>query len=178
VAAAAELPAAAASSKGASLMAAATELPTAAELPAAVSFVLPVVSPVAMMHDSVCLATHVSEGSPTAGSEFVSFPPGLPNFVYGATCLGADPGILVSDGRVAEGTGVFLGGRYSNEELISFGGIPNANASIRSSERIRAQYNADDTQMDRAMHLAEEVLMRTQIFFYILFRMMILLLEL
>jgi hypothetical protein len=37
---------------------------------------------------------------------------------------------MVVDGRVAEGTGVFLGGRYSNEELISFGGIPNANASI------------------------------------------------
>jgi hypothetical protein len=72
-----------------------------------------------------------------------------------ATCLGADPGILVSDGRVVEGTGVFLGGRYSNEELISFGGIPNENASIRSSERMRAQYNADDTKMDRAMHLAE-----------------------
>jgi hypothetical protein len=50
---------------------------------------------------------------------------------------------------------VFFGGRYSNEELISFGGIPNTNASIRSSERIRAQYNADDTQMERAMHLAE-----------------------
>jgi hypothetical protein len=119
----------------------------AAELPAAASNVTPVVSPVVMMHDSVCMATHISEGTytgighvaacptrhvvcSTAGSEFMPSPPGSPNFVYGAPCLGADPGYMVADGRVAEGTGVFLGGRYSNEELISFGGIPNANASI------------------------------------------------
>jgi hypothetical protein len=94
------------------------------------------------MHDTVCLDTHVAGGSPTAGSDFGSFPPGSPIGVHGAD-------------RMAGGTGVFLGGRYSNEELISFGGIPNSNASIRSSERIRAQYNADDTQMERAMHLAE-----------------------
>jgi hypothetical protein len=56
---------------------------------------------------------------------------------------------------LVEGTGVFLGGRYSKEALISFRGIPEANANIRSSEKIWARFNADDTQMDRAMHLAE-----------------------
>jgi hypothetical protein len=122
--------------------AAAAHFPSAAEGPAAGSAVSPVFSPVVLMHDAVCLDTHVAEGSPTAGSDFGSFLPGSPSGVHGTD-------------RMAGGTGVFLGGRYSNEELISFGGIPNSNASIRSSERIRAQYNADDTQMEWAMHLAE-----------------------
>jgi hypothetical protein len=108
----------------------------------AVSPASPVLSPVVLMHDAVCLDTHVAVGSHTAGSDVGSFPPSSPSGVHGTD-------------RMAGGTGVFLGGRYSNEELISFGGIPNSNASIRSSERIRAQYNADDTQMERAMHLAE-----------------------
>jgi hypothetical protein len=54
-----------------------------------------------------------------------------------------------------EGTGAFLGGRYSEQALINFGGIPEANSNVRSSERIQSQFNADDTQMDRAMHRAE-----------------------
>jgi hypothetical protein len=54
-----------------------------------------------------------------------------------------------------EGTGVFLGGRYSMEEVIGFGGISHADSLVRSSERIRRQYNADDTQLDRAIQLTE-----------------------
>jgi hypothetical protein len=43
-------------------------------------------------------------------------------------------------------TGVFLGGRYSQEQLQAFGGIPMEGVSnIRSSEWIRAQLNASDT---------------------------------
>jgi hypothetical protein len=55
------------------------------------------------------------------------------------------------------GTGVFLGGRYSQEQLQAFGGIPVEGVSdIRSSERIRAQPNASDTQLERAMKVAEK----------------------
>jgi hypothetical protein len=64
---------------------------------------------------------------------------------------------LVSSGgaHTSEGTGVFLGGRYSMEEVIKYGGISQADSLVRTSERIRGQANADDTQMDRAMHLTE-----------------------
>jgi hypothetical protein len=54
-----------------------------------------------------------------------------------------------------KGTGVFLGGRYTMEEVINFGGISQADSLVRSSERIRKQANADDSQLDRAMKLAE-----------------------
>jgi hypothetical protein len=44
----------------------------------------------------------------------------------------------------------------SKEEIIAFGGIPEgAAAGIRSSDRICAQPNGDDTQMQRAMRLAQ-----------------------
>jgi hypothetical protein len=57
--------------------------------------------------------------------------------------------------KKAQGTGVFLGGRYSREEVIKFGGISEQVAkSVRSSERIRAQPNADATQMERAQERA------------------------
>ncbi|KAM0855944.1 hypothetical protein ACQ4PT_049442 [Festuca glaucescens] len=46
------------------------------------------------------------------------------------------------------GTGVFLGGRFSKDELIAFGGIPTAN--IRLSEHLRAHPDHDATQMERA----------------------------
>jgi hypothetical protein len=60
-----------------------------------------------------------------------------------------------SSDRLIVGTGAFLGGRYSEQALINFGGIPEVNSIVRSSKRIRSQFNADDTQMDRAMHRAE-----------------------
>jgi hypothetical protein len=48
--------------------------------------------------------------------------------------------------KKVQGTGVFLGGRYSREEVIKYGGISEHVAkSVRSSERIRAQSNADAT---------------------------------
>ena len=48
-------------------------------------------------------------------------------------------------------TGVFLGGRYAADEVIAYGGIPEAFAKgVRSSARLRAQDNADDTQLERA----------------------------
>jgi hypothetical protein len=49
------------------------------------------------------------------------------------------------------GTGAFLGGKYAVEKVIAYGGISEANGpGLRSSERIRAQPNADMPQMERA----------------------------
>jgi hypothetical protein len=53
------------------------------------------------------------------------------------------------------GTGAFLGGVYSVKEVVAFGGIEDASArGIRSSERIRAQPNADLSQLERAQQQA------------------------
>jgi hypothetical protein len=53
------------------------------------------------------------------------------------------------------GTGAFLGGRYSMKDVIAYGGISEeSQLGIRSSSRIRAQPNADATQMDRAQQQA------------------------
>ena len=53
------------------------------------------------------------------------------------------------------GTGVFLRERYSKEEVIKYGGTPEAEAMvIRSSGRLKAQHNADATAMERAHQLA------------------------
>ena len=53
------------------------------------------------------------------------------------------------------GTGVFLGGRYSKEEVIKFGGIAEASAiGTRSSDRLKAQPNEDAKVMERAQLLA------------------------
>jgi hypothetical protein len=38
------------------------------------------------------------------------------------------------------GTGVFLGGRYSYDDLVAFGGIPENSVEVRSSDRIRHQH--------------------------------------
>uniref|UniRef100_A0ACD5Y7J2 Uncharacterized protein n=1 Tax=Avena sativa TaxID=4498 RepID=A0ACD5Y7J2_AVESA len=59
-------------------------------------------------------------------------------------------GRSTSPERQQLGTGVFLGGRYTQEEVVAFGGIPAAHKDIRSSDRIRAQPNADATQLERA----------------------------
>jgi hypothetical protein len=53
------------------------------------------------------------------------------------------------------GTGVFLGGRLSNDATVAFGGIYPPMKGARTSSRIRLQENADDTQMERAQKLAE-----------------------
>ncbi|KAM0927551.1 hypothetical protein ACQ4PT_002786 [Festuca glaucescens] len=53
------------------------------------------------------------------------------------------------------GTGVFLGGRLSVDDVVAFGGIPSPSLDSRSSERIRHQHNADATQMERAQQLAQ-----------------------
>jgi hypothetical protein len=45
---------------------------------------------------------------------------------------------------------VYLGGRYSYDDLVAFGGIPEASVDVRASEQIRQQHNADVTQMERA----------------------------
>jgi hypothetical protein len=53
------------------------------------------------------------------------------------------------------GTGAFLGGVYSVKEVVAFGGIEDASAhGIRSSECIRAQPNADLSQLERAQQQA------------------------
>jgi hypothetical protein len=54
-----------------------------------------------------------------------------------------------------EGTRVYLGGRLSTDEVVKFGGIPAPSEDICSSERIRLQFNADATQMDRAQQLTK-----------------------
>ncbi|KAM0829410.1 hypothetical protein ACQ4PT_066884 [Festuca glaucescens] len=46
--------------------------------------------------------------------------------------------------------------QHSMEEIIAYGGIPQAGSvGLRSSDRIRAQPNADATQLERAMDLAK-----------------------
>jgi hypothetical protein len=50
-----------------------------------------------------------------------------------------------------EGTRVFLGGRYSEKEVINFGSILDSSTiGVRSSEQIKAQPNCDATQLERA----------------------------
>jgi hypothetical protein len=50
---------------------------------------------------------------------------------------------------------VFLGGRYSREEVIKYGGIfEHVVKNVRSSERIQAQPDADATQMEHAQERA------------------------
>ena len=52
---------------------------------------------------------------------------------------------------------MFLGGRFSPEEIIAYGGIPEASAKdMCSSAHVQAQANADDTQMARAQKRAQE----------------------
>jgi hypothetical protein len=53
------------------------------------------------------------------------------------------------------GTGVFLGGRFSQEDIVTFGGISAEAQGARSSDRIRAQPNSDLTQLERAQALAQ-----------------------
>jgi hypothetical protein len=54
------------------------------------------------------------------------------------------------------GTGVFLGGRYSKEEIIAYGGIPeSAVMGVRTSARVQAQPNTDATQLERAQQQAQ-----------------------
>jgi hypothetical protein len=48
-------------------------------------------------------------------------------------------------------------GKPSLDEVINFGGIlPNAEVGLRSSDRLRAQPNADATQLERAMMIAQQ----------------------
>jgi hypothetical protein len=58
-------------------------------------------------------------------------------------------------GASRAGTGVYLGGRYSVDDIVAFGGISSPLLDARSSERIRLQENADDTQLERAQKLAK-----------------------
>jgi hypothetical protein len=53
------------------------------------------------------------------------------------------------------GTGAFLGGKYSVDNVIAFGGISEVDVScIRSSDHIWAQPNADMTQLERTQQQA------------------------
>ncbi|KAM0914097.1 hypothetical protein ACQ4PT_011786 [Festuca glaucescens] len=55
------------------------------------------------------------------------------------------------DSHRMTGTGVFLGGRYTQTDLIAFGGIPEPKVvGVRSSPRICLQPNSDVTQLERA----------------------------
>jgi hypothetical protein len=58
--------------------------------------------------------------------------------------------------KKVQGTGIFLGGRYSTDDVIKFGGISEKSAvGVRSSDRIRAQPNADVSQLERAQERAQ-----------------------
>jgi hypothetical protein len=58
--------------------------------------------------------------------------------------------------KKVQGTGVFLGGRYSTDDVIKFGGISKKSAvGVRSSDCIRAQPNADVSQLERAQERAQ-----------------------
>jgi hypothetical protein len=57
----------------------------------------------------------------------------LSPFNHGSECVKSHRS---SSDRLIVGTGAFLGGWYSEQALINFGGIPEANSSVRSSERI------------------------------------------
>ncbi|KAM0921912.1 hypothetical protein ACQ4PT_006547 [Festuca glaucescens] len=94
------------------------------------------------MNDKVFEATypsHIMKGYPIGA---ISNKPSLDPFIREATHSGI-------------GTGVFLGGRFSMEDVMAYGGIASPAIDVRSSERIHQQYNADATQLDRAQQLAQ-----------------------
>jgi hypothetical protein len=51
------------------------------------------------------------------------------------------------------GTGAYLGGRYSMENIVAFGSIPERTKEVWSSKRIRFQPNSNTPQMERAQLL-------------------------
>jgi hypothetical protein len=134
-------------------------------------------SPLAASYPQFSAAAGVVPGYPvsaTAGTvplfaAAAAVPPVTPVILPGVYCSQANADVfglgnendhaspVLSSGRASnmKGTGVFLGGRYTMEEVINFGGISQADSLVRSSERIRKQANADDSQLDRAMKLAE-----------------------
>nr|XP_051199363.1 uncharacterized protein LOC127312853 [Lolium perenne] len=66
------------------------------------------------------------------------------------------PSILTSTNDMSKVMGVSPTNKPSMEEVISFGGISRgSDMGLRSSDRIRRQPNADATQMERAMDLAQ-----------------------
>ncbi|KAM0863090.1 hypothetical protein ACQ4PT_044819 [Festuca glaucescens] len=87
----------------------------------------------------------------------------LPNsdYMFSSTIQGPGSGqhvftpVLSQGGDSKLGTGVFLGGRCSVEDVVNFGGIPSPSLNACSSERIRNQGNADATQLERAKCLAK-----------------------
>ncbi|KAM0904909.1 hypothetical protein ACQ4PT_017693 [Festuca glaucescens] len=64
-------------------------------------------------------------------------------------------GVCTSGGATRGGTGVFLGGRCSVEDVVNFGGVSPPSIHARSSQRIRHQGNADATEMERAQNIAK-----------------------
>jgi hypothetical protein len=100
--------------------------------------------------DTASFAAKDTTGSQSPSRSMVSAHAG-----YGGTFH--DEGIEVSPKLRSSqlSIGVFLGGCYSQEGLIYFGGIPEVTVEMHSSERIRSQYNVDDTLLSRAMKLTE-----------------------
>lgn len=91
--------------------------------------------------------------------EFLGTPQGKPGVCIAS--LQSSPASIrdvpIRDGSEStRGTGVFLGGRYSKQKVIDYGGIPEATVlGVRTSERIKAQPNADATQLERAQQNAQ-----------------------
>jgi hypothetical protein len=105
------------------------------------------------------------EDSPRERQEAISLPvslspdSGLPCSPGGITCHSVS---LLPDSLLhcslspssSRGTGAFLGGRYSQAEVLAFGCVPAA--GIRSSDWIRQQPSADASQLDQAQGLAQK----------------------
>jgi hypothetical protein len=80
---------------------------------------------------------------------------GLKHDAINQSMLTVENGFMNKGNDTRNGTGVFLGGRLSNDAAVAFGGISPPTKGARTSSRIRLQKNADDTQMERAQKLAK-----------------------
>jgi hypothetical protein len=100
-----------------------------------------------------------SPRTPIAGHFFDDSPVASGSFMMGAVDSGVGSTKNAPSGthlaNELKGMRVFLGGSYSEKEVIAFGGIlEDSQLKVRSSCRIRAHPNADASQMDRAQQQA------------------------
>jgi hypothetical protein len=111
-----------------------------------------------LMSPNLKFSTNFAHSSPHFCSPPVSVSPSPPQGRNGLTpiVLRSPPMNTPKDNVTTRGTGVFLGGRYSQKEVIAYGGISEGGIfGVRTSERVRAQPNADETQLKRAQLIAQ-----------------------
>ena len=73
----------------------------------------------------------------------------------GSEARAAEAAATPKPAHQGSGTRVFLGGRFSQEEVERFGGIKAPSSELRSSNRIRSQPNSAATQMERAQQVLQ-----------------------